>query len=183
MSWYYSYYIGRKKGDKIELIGVYDNKGKIYPALELSRSFASSLKNRFIRYDGEIINDTNRSDLISVLPYRELPKDDYIKSGYFLIKDVEKYLINKDSYGLFYERLSPEVYVEKLKTESVLGVPKQKKDDEGYDIETYSCSDYMYFSYPDYFSEEYESFIIKEIIDVYGLLDKDDDVVIVMYEG
>ena len=182
MSWYYSYYIGRKKGDKIELIGAFDNSGNIYPVLERSRSFASSLKNRFMRYDGKIINNKLHSDYISVLPYDKLPRDNYIKSGYFLIEDVEKYLIGNNSDDLFYERLSPEIYAEKLKTESILGIPKSKKDDEGYDIEIHSCADYMYFSYPDYYCEEYESFIIKEVVDIYESVDKD-DVVIVLSEG
>ena len=184
MSWYYSFYIGKRVNDKIEIIGVYNNKGNIYPALEYSRSFASSLKDSFRRCENEELKKKLNNDLISILPYHLLPTGDYIKSGYFLIEDVQKYLEGNDSGDLFYEKLTPEVYAEKLKTESILGTPQPKKDEDGYDIKTYSCADYMYFAYPDYSCKEYDSFIIRTVVDMIEPYNLDkEDIVIVMSEG
>lgn len=183
MSWYYDYYIGKKVNDKIELIGPYDNEGKIHPIFERSRSFASSLKDRFYSYNGEELKDKLWSDLIKILPYRELPKTDFVKTGYFLVDDVEEYLKNGgDSYDLFYDRLDPQTYAEKLKTEIILGKPEPQKDEEGYEIEVHGCMDYMFFAYPDYNCEGYEALLIYNAVDAFGLYDTK-DIVIVMCEG
>ena len=186
MSWYYNYYIGKKVDDKIEVIGMYDNEGRVHSAVERSRSFASSLKNHFCKYVGDDLKELEEKlgGYISVCSYKNLPTGDYIKTGYFLIEDVTQYLKNHDSWDLFYDKMSPEVYAEKLKIEQTFGPPKPKKDVEGNEYEIHSCADYMYFVYPDYYCEEYETFLIKyavEILQPYNF--EKDDVVIILSEG
>ena len=187
MSWYYSYYIGKKVENKIEIIGIYDNKGKVHPVIERSRSFASSLKDRFDRYNGEDLEELKEklsTDYISICPYKDLPKGDFIKTGYFLIEDVTQYLKENDTWDLFYDKISPEVYAEKLKNEQMLGAPKPKKDIEGNEYEVHSCADYMYFAYPDYYCEEYEVFMIKDAVEMLEPYNYErDDLVIVLSQG
>lgn len=187
MSWYYNYYIGRKVNDEIELIGIYDNKGKIHPALEISHSFASSLHDKFYHYDDERLKKELDDGIISILPYRDLPTEDFIKRGYFLIEDVEKYLEDGNTWDIFYDYISPQVYAEKLKTECLLGRPSHVKlDEKGLEFETEedtrSCRDYMYFAYPDYQSEGYEAFLLRSAVGMIEPYDTD-NIVIVLSEG
>lgn len=188
MSWYYNYYIGRKKDEKIDIIGVFDNNGKVHPVLELSRSFASNLHELFEKYEEEYLEE-RLGGLISILPYKDLPKGSFIKSGYFLIEDVEKYLKDEDTWDIFYDYISPQVYAEKLKTECLLGRPSHVKlGEEGIELETEedirSCRDYMYFAYPDYSSKEYEAFIIREVVEMLEPYNfEKDDIVIILSEG
>ena len=191
MSWYYSYYIGRKNNEKTDVIGVFDNNGKVHSALERSRSFASSLHELFERYHGEDYKELEEKlgGYISILPYKDLPKGSFVKSGYFLIEDVEKYLKDEDTWDIFYDHISPQVYAEKLKTECLLGRPSHVKlGKEGVELETEedtrSCRDYMYFAYPDYSSKEYEAFIIREVVEMLEPYNfEKDDVVIILSEG
>ena len=180
MSWYYSYYIGKKINDKIKIIGPYDNKKQLHPVVERSRSFASSLKDDFIRSDDEELKEIMNSDYVSILPYNDLPKGSYIKTGYFLAEEVQYYLDTGNLDDIFYEKLSPEVYAEKLKIESVLGVPETKINE----YKSYSCADYIYFAYPDYRCKEYEAFLIREMVNILEpFLFEKDDIVIIMTEG
>ena len=186
MSWYYNYYIGKKVDNKIEVIGMYDNEGKVHSIVERSRSFASPLKNRFYKYEGEDLKELEEKlqGYISICPYKDLPNGDYIKTGYFLIDDVTQYLKTHDTWDLFYDKISPEIYAEKLKIEQTLGAPRSKKDEEGNEYEVHSCADYMYFAYPDYNSEEFETFLIKyavEVLQPYNF--ERDDIVIILSEG
>lgn len=182
MSWYYNLFIGRKIKDGIELVGPYDNKGKIRAVYTRNRH--CPFENDFIRYDGEELKEKLYSDLVSILPYNNLPTGDFIKSGYFLIEDVEQYLKDRETEDIFYDKLTPEAYAERLKTEAILGPPRPKKDIEGNEYEVHSCMDYMYFAYQDYESDEYVAFMIRWII---GILDpynfERDDIVVVMCEG
>lgn len=78
----------------------------------------------------------------------------YVKTGYFLARDVEAYL-NNDEYiddDLFYNCLSPEVYSAKLLAEAKMSKEiMQAKIENG----EYMASDYMYFAYPDFASVEH----------------------------
>lgn len=186
MSWYYSFYIGKKVDGNIELVGPYDNNGKIHPIFETSRSFMSSLKDEFYRYGGddlEKLENELSAAIISTLPYKDLPKDNFIRSGYFLTDEVQQYLENKDDWNLFYDWMSPEVYAEKLKVEAILGAPTPRKDEEGNEIEVHSCRDYIYFSYPAYHSKEYDAFLIRTAVGIYFDSFDSDDIVIIMGEG
>ena len=186
MSWYYSYYIGKKVNNKIEIIGMYDNKGEVHPVLERGRMSASSLYENFVKYYGEDLEDLQHKlgGYISILPYRDLPSGDYIKRGYFLIEDVNKYLEEHNSWDLFYDKISPEVYVERFKNEQVFGAPRPKKDSFDCEYEPHSCADYIYFTYPDEFSEEYEASMIRYAVSILDPnYDEMDDIVVVLSQG
>ena len=179
MSYYYSYYIGYKKDGKIYPWGPYNAKGKLEPVISRSRSFASSLYENFhlvrekqvseeLRKEFEYEDDWTETKQIDVkyLLEKELPTGSYIKTGYFLIKDVEAYKNNKYNFEGFFDVVSPEIYAAKLQHEMIFGKNQPKVDvEEGYEYTEPNASDYMYYAYPDYNTEEYESFILRQAID------------------
>ena len=179
MSYYYSYYIGYKKDGKIYPWGLYNAKGKLEPVISRSRSFASSLYENFhlvrekqvseeLRKEFEYEDDWTETKQIDVkyLLEKELPTGSYIKTGYFLIKDVEAYKNNKYNFEGFFDVVSPEIYAAKLQHEMIFGKNQPKVDvEEGYEYTEPNASDYMYYAYPDYNTEEYESFILRQAID------------------
>ena len=197
MSYYYNYYIGYKKDNKIYPLGPYSCDGKINEVLSRSRSFASDLHDDFHKIPDEMISSELRRDFeyenfngekIVDVKYLELDKmsdDNFIKSGYFLIEDVQSYLKDKDTEDIFYEYLEPAVYTMKMENELKFGKPETKYDVEGNPFSNYSCGDYTYFAYPDYHCKEYESFIIKQQAYIYEYTDvvKDAEIVILETEG
>ena len=101
MSYYYNYFIGYMHEGKIYPLGPYDAKGNPRDAVSRSRSFASDLHEDFDVVRDDMISDelrkeyeyTNYKDEVEMprlkyLRVAELPKEPYIKKGYFLIKDV-----------------------------------------------------------------------------------------------
>lgn len=180
MSYYYNYYIGYKKDGKIYPWGPYNAKGKLEPALNCSRSFASDLYEYFSCVPNDAISEELRKEFeyedwkgvkhvdVKYLSEKDLPKGSYIKTGYFLINDVKAYENYKNNeYGVFdgfYNVISPEVYAAKLQHELTFGKNQPKKEEEDY-IEP-NASDYMYYAYPDYMSKEYEAFILGQLIDI-----------------
>ena len=103
----------------------------------------------------------DQMQIIHTLMLDELPKGSYIKSGYFLIEDVERYMHTGDPDS-FYDRKEPAVFAAILQNEAVLGAPPTKYDLEGNPYPIRSAADYMYFAYPDYQSEAYEAFLIRQ---------------------
>ena len=195
MSYYYRYYIGYKKDGKIYPWGPYNANGKLEPMINRSRSFASDLHEKFHTiYDKEIseelrkefeYEDWNKTKRIDVkyLPEKDLPTGSYIKTGYFLIKDVESY--ENDEYGNFegfYNVISPEVYAAKFQHEMMFGKNQPKKDDEGYEYTEPNASDYMYYAYPNYETKEYESFILRQLIEALRDYRLDNDIEYVVLE-
>lgn len=163
MSYYYNYYIGYKKDNKIYPFGPYDSTGQLQPIISRSRSFASDLHELFSMVPENAISNELRQEFsyknyndeetidVKYLSVNQLPTKSFIKTGYFLISDVQTYEKNNDdSEDLFYESLTPALYAAKLQNEIMLG----KTDSE------YSASDYMFYAYPDYFSREYEASIL-----------------------
>lgn len=197
MSYYYNYYIGyRNKTDgQFYPLGPYDSFGKFKTVICRSRSFASDLHDDF-----HYINDTEVSkELLDTLgyedmsgamkfegkylPLNELPSDNYIESGYFLLSDIEEYFkTDGDTEDIFYEKLTPIAYALKLKNEITFGPPKQEFDCEGNPLEVHSCGDYGYFSYPDYHSKAYEVNRIKQAIEMLNDYDLPKDIEIVVLE-
>ncbi len=174
MSYYYNYYLGYVKDGRVFPLGPFDYSGKLKALLSRSRSFASDLHDRFFRIKDEMISDELRHEFeykdyegeiqmqnIHTLMLDELPKGSYIKSGYFLIEDVERYMHTGDPDS-FYDRKDPAVFAAILQSEAVLGAPPTKYDLEGNPYPTRSAADYMYFAYPDYQSEAYEAFLIRQ---------------------
>lgn len=205
MSWYYNYYLGYKKDGKIYPLGLFDGDGKIHNVFSRSRSFASHLWEKFrpikddeitdelkkaFPYEFEADDDNScfRAPRMEVLPESELPNSDFVKSGYFLIDDVVQYRESgNDSEGLFYDRLSPEVYAARLPIDMKKSTkPKRRavsyEEDEG---EEHLATDYMYFCYPDYDCVEYESHMIKLAANSYEYAEvlKDAEIVILLTQG
>jgi len=185
MSWFYDYYLGYEKDGKIYPLGPYDSHGKLHRVLSKSRSFASHLYKQFVEMSDDEASEELKKQFtyqfgedahppkLEVLPLQHLPAGDYIKRGYFLIQDVEQYLAYKDAEDLFYDNLSPEVFAARLLMEkdrhsAPVGVVQSSNDDDEYEGDEYESTvphpvtDYMYFAYPDYASEEYEAFLIRE---------------------
>lgn len=174
MSYYYNYYLGYKDGDGMfHPLGPFDDKGKIHEVFYRSRSFASDLHERFWELPDEKIADDLRDQFeyddwdgkptcnLKWLPLEDLPKDSFIRSGYFLINDIKSYQSEEDSWDLFYDWMTPTEFAMRADAEARFGPPQPKKDEEGGEYTEHSCRDYAYFSYPDYQSEEYESFMIR----------------------
>lgn len=208
MSWYHTYYLGYRernnKDGKIFPLGPFDDKGNYKNVLCKSRSFASNLYEYFENIDVDLLSKefvdalevTNVDELshcLKMLPLNDLPKEDYIKSGYYLIQDIEEYIRNKGEYsikelGIFYEKLSPEIYSLRLNNEITFKkeTPKKRVDCEGNEYDIHPCSDYAYFCYPDYSSKEYESFAIRQIAEVFEFWSsnsKDLEIVVIEIEG
>ncbi len=173
MSWYYTYYIGGlTKDGKIIPLGMYDREGKIHPAIEKSRSFASDLHEQFSPITKDMVSEefekefsyedyTGKKKLdltyMSYLPINELGPTDYIRKGYFLIEDVRQYEEDGETWDLFYDYLTPQVYAAKLENELKFGPPQKEYDAAGEEYTPHSVRDYMYYAYPNYDSREYEA--------------------------
>lgn len=180
MSWYYNYYLGYIASDnKIHPLGVFDDKGEIHSMFWRSRSFASDLWRNFydLSRDSEMLSDDLKkafsdsdgefyAECMSYLPVDELPKGGFVKSGYFLTEDVNKYINDDEYYGdLFYDKLTPQEFAFKLDNELKHGYVEEK-DEFGYPINR-PCRDYMWFAYPDYECKEYEAFLIRQFVESY----------------
>ena len=186
MSYYYNYYIGYKtKENKIYPLGPYDAFGKMHSVFYRSRSFASDLHEDFRRVQDEQIteelakefayedwNGEKKVQQLKYLPSSELPSGNFIKRGYLLSDDINEYEKTGDSWDLFYDFMTPAVYLMRLQNELVFGSPvkKEKKDDEDWEDagdEKRPCSDYSYFAYVDLGSKEYEVHMLQLALQAY----------------
>lgn len=201
MSYFYSYYIGYKKDGKIYPWGPYDASGKLHCVYYRSRSFTSDFHLDFHPVNDEEISDELRKEFeyedwngnkvvnVKYLPTSELPDDNYIKDGYYLINDVQAYQNNREEYDNFdgfYDRITPDVYAAKVHNELTFGKNQPKKDAEGEEYTEPNASDYMYHAFPDYYSREYESFMLRLMLsslDEYEFAKDIDGYVILMTEG
>lgn len=193
MSWYANYYIGKRTKDgNIYPVGPYNADGELKIALWKSRSFASELWKRFSNIPEEFITEQLRKEFeyedwngektinATFLPVSDLPKGNYIKEGYFLLDQIAEYEETHDE-EVFYDSLSTTAFLKKLESEMKFGIPKPKKDCQGNEIPVYSCADYGYYKYPAYNTEEYESYILREIASIYD--DYTDEIVILCTTG
>ena len=194
MSYYYSYYLGYKKDNKIYPLGPYNCQGKIRPIISRSRSFASDLHEEFYTIREDAVSDELRKDFeyedwkgnkvvdAKYLPLDELPSGDYIKKGYCLISDVRVYEENPDDFDGFFDTLSPTVYAAMLDNELKFGKPTPQKDDEGCEYTPHSVSDYMYYAYPDFHCKEYEADFIRTFANYFRNYDIEFDAELVVLE-
>ena len=180
MSYYYNYYIGYKHDGKFYPWGLYDANGDIHPAVYKSRSCASDLHERFNTIKDEEISDELRDEFeyeyyldseerhmpeVKWLSINELPSTDYLKKRYCLIADVKAYEENPEWFEGFYDVISPHVYAALLDKELKFGKNQPQTDCEGEEYTEPNASDYMFYVYPDYKSEAYESFLILQAFD------------------
>lgn len=176
MSYYYNYYIGYRHEDKIYPFGPYNSLGELKDVISRSSSFASDLHEDFYPIKEKEISDELRKEFeyedwngnktvkVKLLPIDELPSGSYIKNGYFLIEEVQRY--EEDGgydFDGFYDHVSPAVYASMAQNEAQFGKPERRKND--YDEWYYpkTASDYMYYAYPDYESREYEAEMIRSV--------------------
>ena len=190
MSYYYNYYLGYMKNGKIYPWGPYTADGTLKQILEKSSSFASDLYYLFDRIGEDQISEELRKEfeyenfmgekviVVKYLPIENLPVGSFIKTGYFLIKDVIEYEKDQNSTDLFYDTVTPSVYAEMIKNEFIFG-KKEAKDDEEI---VHNASDYMYYAYPDYDSKEYESFYLRTAAEAMRTYTMEDDVIWVILE-
>lgn len=202
MSYYYDYYIGYEREGKIYPLGPYVLENKLVPVFSRSHSFASRLHEEFYNVDESQASDELRNEFeyedwngkkvfkLRYLPVKELPNESYIKTGYFLIKDVEAYEMYRSNYEHyefdgFYDVLSPTLYAAKLQNELLFGKNKPTIDEGGNEYTEPNASDYMYYAYCDEHSKEYEAhilrFIVREVEDYHTL--QDGEYVILLREG
>lgn len=195
MSYYYNYYIGYKTTDgMIYPLGPFDMNGVMHSALTKSRSFASDLHNDFYCIAEKDVSDKLINTLGyarqegeekafengKFLPLNELPNGSFIKDGYFLIEDVMYY--NETGEAEFCDCIPKEVYAAKLQNEIALGPPLPETDEFDQDVTPKSCRDYMYFAYPDVNSREYESWVIRNAIEMLEFSDRPKDSILVIIE-
>ena len=192
LSWYTSFYLGIQDNDgKIRPYGPYSSlSNKMRPIIETSASFTSNLKDYFnaipddawtpelekefsYTFDGE----KTRSDYIGYLPLSQLPSGDFIKTGYFLIDEIDRYVKSQTDdewyFDGFNDVLTPEAYVRMVENEIKFGPPRKKIDEFGEEVTPHSASEYAYFSYPEYQCKEYEAFLIRQVA---SMLDDYNDV-------
>ena len=199
MSYYYDYYIGYidKKDNKIYPYGPYtrEDKKDLASVISYSRSFNYDFSELFYEipedmYSDELMASNDFKDIYEekycVNPkyckVSELPEGDYIKTGYFLIEDVMKYLEDRDS-DVFYNKLDPITYNGMVASELQFGRPGKKLDDYGDEYIPHSAGDYMYFAYPDYNCVEYRAFMIRIILSSMSGYDNSKEFVIIETEG
>jgi len=212
VSWYYSYYICRKDTEdgKLYPFGPFDYKGNYFDVLCKSRSSASNLYERF--YD---IRSTEERHMISkellkaihsglsdedytefyegrreffwsYLPYNEMPKGEYLKKGYCLIEDIERFEDDECYFEGFYDWLTPEIYAKKLENELKFGAPEPVKDDFGEEYSPHSMRDYGFYRWIDYDSPEYETHVIRNSLGTmreFYELEKNEDIYVVLVQG
>lgn len=189
MAAYYDYYLGYMKDNKIYPLGLYNAEGKMVPVISDSQSFASDLYELFDEVQIEQFSDELKKEFsytvygsdtvleqVRYLKISDLPTDSYIKSGYFLISDIDKYESCKsddyfDERELFYEHLTPVSYSAKAMNELKFGKPTPELDCEGEELPVYSAGDYAFYAYPDYHSKEYDASFIRRIADKFEFHD------------
>jgi len=165
MSVYYSYYIGYLYDGKVYPWGPYIRIGKLRPVFERSKS---SLGKSLNLLQAEEISlallddfpnvplDNIRWATFNSLDYVD---DNFIKSGYFPIRDVQRYLTELNDYESdFFD--AREIFDQPMSSVEfsarMLNQSRFSARDEDIDVR-----DYMYFAYPDYFSKQWEMNILR----------------------
>lgn len=176
MSTIYSYYAGYLLNGKIYPWGPYDKNGGLYTIIKRSRSYGSRLYQRFRNIPEECISAELEKEFgyeewvgkrifnVKYLSLSELPDGDFIKKGFFLVSEVKAYESEQTYFSGFTDCLSPEIYLAKFQNELNFGKNAPKVNSFGETYTESNASDYMYFSYPDYESEEYEAHMIRHAI-------------------
>lgn len=190
MSIEYNYYAGfLGENNEIKLLGPYDAKGTLIPIYWASQSYASDLHNLFHFCSREQLQNTkwrdNESSQLLFLRVREMPNGSPITKGYFPInevRDYERYQDDDTFNDLKFSKISEEVYRGMERKELRFGRPAPRKDAEGGEYTPLAASDYMYYSFLDRQSKEYESEIIYNMAQNLALFSgiDEDDIIIVL---
>ena len=199
MSYYYNYYVGYKSNGKVYPLGPYNSLGELCCVISVSRSFASELHYDFYKIPEKDMSDELCKEFtyqcdgkveisnVKMMPISELPGGSFIRKGYYLIEDVQQYEDDEMKYfDGFYDHVTPSVYAAMAQNEAQFGKPEPRKDDFDELYYPKSASDYMYYAYPDYVSEEYEAHMIRQVAEMlseYTDLPKDAELVALETEG
>ena len=181
MSWYYNYYAGYRKDGKYYVIGPFDNNGTLRNLLWYSRSCdESDFDKNFDKLPADALADeakphftwkewdgTDYTDDVYACDLDKLPEGELIKRGFFLIEDVSAYLADGNSWDRFYDSVKPEVYAAMAANEIKFGKPGPQKDEEGFTYTPKSASDYMYFAYNDFWSEQGIAWRIRDKFEMF----------------
>ena len=123
-------------------------------------------------YDHSWLSSEKSVEFTSDLHYLPLDElynlnSDYIKRGYFLVQDVERYEKNPEALfndEIFYDTVSTVAYAnmctKQIKTH-------KEEDDEGFEYTVHGYEDYMYYAYPDTEGTEYLVHVLKIIMSSY----------------
>lgn len=200
MSWYLITYVGiMDKDGKIKPWGPYDARNNLCPIFSHSRSFTSDINELFYpineeNFTYELIKafpyETGRGEecdgkiyqYFGYLPVSELPTGSYVKHGYCKLDQINDYESDEYFDG-FYDVLTPSQYLRKFENEIKFGAPKPQKDEEGFEYTESSCSEYAYYSWPDYCCKEYEAFLMRQAVEMLQDYAIEDQFVIIKTEG
>ena len=177
MSYYYTFFLGMKYADgTIDYVGEEPIIIESYSRGFFEESFlepfdyvcekemSDRLKTlrKISGWDGnEYIAETR---YLSFKDFYNLSRE-YIKSGYYLAEDVNRYLKQENKYDFdgFYEKVDPIIYSSLVRTrpETII---RESIEFEGEKEVLHGANDYMWFAYPDYDSNKYKAAQIVSII-------------------
>lgn len=210
MSWYTNYTLGYydKSTDKIYPLGPFTANGKLVDCISTSASFTTKLKDRFLAMPfsklsdelfkalfssedyGEVskTEETLRDNYVGYLPLKDLPSNDYLRKGYFLIDNVIRYEkdLKEEGYGdiddLIYDSITPEEYAIRLHNEMAFGF-KPVLDEDGNQM-NHSMNEYMYYVFADTESENYDANTLRTFASAFDLsVPRDTEIVVIKTEG
>ncbi|MBR6289316.1 MAG: hypothetical protein IKR19_08275 [Acholeplasmatales bacterium] len=165
------------KDEKVHLYGPYDRFGNLQSIFTRSGSFASQLYRDFKKVQVDKIGDDilkpfekiydleehlDPKDLdLKYLYVKDLPNTNFIKSRYVHMEDAKSYIEqtkNNDIVDI------DEIYMHNVYTLEEYGLELNKALNNDNTDKIQELKEYVFFSYPDYFSKEYESFMIMNYI-------------------
>lgn len=182
MSYYYNYFLGtyNSKTDKYDLAGPFDKGGKYITLLSKSSSFASDLHDDMYSLPEGKMSDEMQKALtykdyhgndkvasVKAILFTDLPfVDSPVKTGFVLKKDVFVYKRNEEPGYTFDESaqiiLTPEQY-SALALDPEYGIELQLYDEDGDETHKYYARDFMFYSWVNPQSKEYEIWLLKEM--------------------
>lgn len=203
MSYYYNYYLGQRNKSigTVSFLGPFSKEGGALPILWKSRSFASDLHESFDFVPKENIDssifenkilykDDDYQQTLKMLPLSELKNDSPFKIGYVLRSQLISFFENKDNYfsetDAFTKVLTAEAFATFAQGYLVDEKPMFIYDWNSHETIKALPTDFVYHSWINYNSPEYEKWFISEVINNLGLsyrCDKDSELVILETEG
>lgn len=165
MSTYYRFYVGYEtKDDIMHLFGPYDKFGNLCPMIERSRSFIGNFTEYFNDISENYMDDEIKEKFkytgycdklcynIKYARVSDLPDINFVKSGYCSVEEVFENMDNDEKY--FNEMYSEVEY------SLLLQKALRSNDTEELD----RLKGFIFYSYPDYTSDNYISSIINSYI-------------------
>lgn len=182
MSYYYNYFLGAfdTKTEKFEIAGPFDKYGNTINLLSKTSLFASGLHEEMDELAEEQMEDEMKEQLsyinfqgekvidkVKYLMFSDMPCGSVVREAFVLKKDVFRYRENENEYLSFEDFaesiLTPKQY-SALATDPTCGITIEEYDmDEGTVQKIRYAKDYMFFTWINKNSMEYESWIIQQM--------------------